>query len=175
MYSAVLMIALTTVGGHKNSCYASCHSSCYTGVAACSSACSGSHVAYHGCSGSCHVSSCHSSCYSSCHSSCHKKHGGLFKKLFSKKRCHGCHSCFSSCHTSYYACSGSACSSSCGGEVIIEQAAPVEEAPKKIEAKEAPKAEGAASTGNSSAVTTVSYKVSEATYVSRPVIVYYSR
>jgi hypothetical protein len=164
MYSTVLMIALTSVGGHKNSCYTSCHASCYSGVAACSAGCSGCHVSAcsSACSG-CHVSACHS---------CYKPKHGLFKKLFGKK-CHGCHSCYT-CSSSV--CSGCyTCSSGCASGEVIMESAPAEEAPKKMEAKEAPKAEGSASASTSSTVRTVSYKVGSRTYVSRPVIVYYSR
>lgn len=71
----------------------------------------------------------------------------------------------------------SACSSSCGGTVI--ESAPVEapatEVPGKIETKKAPEAPAPQASTIAPETRTVSYKVSEQTYVSRPVIVYYSR
>src|SRR5947209_5748508 len=92
MYSAVLMLALTTgsdtvdFGRRCNSC--------------------------NGCYSSCGAVICGGGCHSSCHSSCHGG-GGWFRRGHG---CHGCHGCTTTCGTVVVSCNGcSGCHSSCSG------------------------------------------------------------
>lgn len=179
MYATAMMIALSTVGFHKKSCSDGCYTSCSGTVMYAPAT-----VSY-GCS-----SSCYSSCYSSCHSA---KKSCFLKKKHKKNRCSD--SCYSSvgCSASYgcsmshgystgYGCSAShgyptsyGCAASHGGshsyEVITPSTAPV--------IKEAPKPEPAVEGGKRTtsltpapAFRSVSYKLSGATYVSAPIVVY---
>jgi hypothetical protein len=146
MFTTVMMIALSSVGGHN------CASSCAVTVS---------------CATSCHVSSC--AAVSSC---CCRR--GLFQRLFGRK-CNSCaSSCHVSacngCHVSHCA---KACAGACNGE---KKAAEPEKKEAPAPTKPAPPAgEPKASTSLRApgAIRTVSYKTDEVTYVSKPVVIFY--
>lgn len=161
MFSAILLVALGTVSGHK------CH-----GYAVCSSPCS--------CSAPVVVSSCYAS---SCSCTKVRRHKcGLFKKLFHKNNC-----CSSSCSAST-CCSASAysCSSSCSGTVIESScscsapaeaapAAPAAEPAPATPAPPAPEAEKKDSAGfrvDRSSLVAVSFKLERAEFQDEPIVIF---
>ena len=165
MFSTVLIVALTTVGGHG------CSSSCSGyGWSSCSSSCSWSKCS--GCSksghGFFHKNKCSSSCSSSCSwSSCSSCSGKGWRKCCKSR-------CSSSCSWSYASCSHSGCSMSSGCTNSGMQAAPAPAtapAAPKPEMKPAPKADGKTGSIQGETITPVS-ATETVTYSSEPVIVY---
>lgn len=182
MYSTVLMIALSSVGGHKHGCTSCVASSHYV---ACTSA----------------KAVCTSSCthYAAC-SSCNK--GGLFSRLFSRKRCHdSCNgsACTSACYASHgchkvkkakchkaHKCNGCAhvvchggcaksahgCAHSSGCAAPAPAAKPTE-APKSTTPPPAPKpAPDKKASVEAPEFRTVSYETTSISYVSEPVVLF---
>lgn len=156
MCSTILLIALSTVSGHKcNGCAV---------VVDCNGACHGCAVVVNGCS--------------AC--SCHRAHKcGLFKRLFAKK-CHGACSCVSDCG----GCNGCfrkhrCCRPACCEVVCHGCAAPACEgcaAPEGSTEPTPPAPMGESSTESGfkvdRSIVAVSYKAERAEFSDEPVVVF---
>ena len=146
MFSAILLVALGTVSGHK------CH-----GYIVCSSPCS--------CSAPVVVTCCASSC--SCTKVRHHK-CGLFKKLFHKHHCCSCSCSYSTC------CSAPVCSSSCSCSCSepAPAAAPAAPATPAPPAPEPEKKDSAGFRVDRSSLVAVSFKLERAKFQDEPIVIF---
>lgn len=147
MFSTILLVALSTVSGHK------CHG-CAVYSDCCAPACNGCAVVCNGCS--------------AC--SCARAHKcGLFKRLFSKRcacscACYGCAGC--------HGCAAPACCDPCG---CAAPACAGCASPSEGEAEKAGDPQGSGFKVHRSPYLQVSYEAERAEYSDEPVVIFARR